>query len=152
MRLASGDAAGALESFDGVPDDGFRTHGRILALYDLGREDESTETLRDLHALHQEEVDKFGDKLDDRANASFAFMFATANAWTGKNDEAFDYLKDAAGLHSVQLAGAGENALLVRLYSDERWLPFLRSVGQAPEQLAEFEFNPTLPGDLRRSL
>ena len=153
VRLASGDAAGALESFDGVPDDLFRTHGRVLALYDLGREDESAEVLRELHAMHQEQIDKFGDKFDDPANSSFAFMFATANAWTGKNDEAFNYMRTAADLlDGASLPGVVENKLFVRLHSDERWLPFLRSIGQAPEQLAEFEFNPTLPVDLNRSL
>jgi hypothetical protein len=34
------------------------------------------------------------------------------------------------------------------MHDDPRWLPFLRSVGQAPEQLAEIKFNPRLPYEL----
>jgi hypothetical protein len=29
--------------------------------------------------------------------------------------------------------------------SDPRWLPFLRKIGRAPEQLAKIEFKVTLP-------
>ena len=104
LRLVSGDAKGALESFDGVPHDGFRKHEQTLALHDLGREEESAECLRELHAMHQEEVSKFGDQLDDRANASFAYVFTTVYAWTGSNDKAFDYLRQAADARAAQLA------------------------------------------------
>ncbi|MEY2579161.1 MAG: adenylate cyclase [Verrucomicrobiota bacterium] len=35
--------------------------------------------------------------------------------------------------------------LFDRIYSDPRWLPFLRKLGKAPEQLAQIKFKVTLP-------
>jgi hypothetical protein len=32
------------------------------------------------------------------------------------------------------------------LYQDARWLPFLRKIGRAPEQLAAIKFDVKLPG------
>jgi hypothetical protein len=31
------------------------------------------------------------------------------------------------------------------IHSDARWLPFLRKIGKAPEQLAQIKFKVTLP-------
>jgi hypothetical protein len=33
--------------------------------------------------------------------------------------------------------------LFDKIHADPRWLPFLRKVGRAPEQLAKIEFNVT---------
>ena len=35
--------------------------------------------------------------------------------------------------------------LLEKVHLDARWLPFLRKIGKAPEQLAKIEFKVTLP-------
>ena len=35
--------------------------------------------------------------------------------------------------------------LFDKIHSDPRWLPFLRKIGQAPEQLAKIQFKVTLP-------
>ena len=35
--------------------------------------------------------------------------------------------------------------LFANLHDDPRWLPFLRSQGKAPEQLAAIKFKVTLP-------
>ncbi|MCI0605597.1 hypothetical protein L0156_21640 [bacterium] len=34
-----------------------------------------------------------------------------------------------------------------RIRSDSRWLPFLRKIGKAPDQLAKIQFKVTLPKD-----
>ena len=39
---------------------------------------------------------------------------------------------------------ATEN-LFSKIHPDPRWLPFLRKIGMAPEQLAKIEFKVTLP-------
>lgn len=46
----------------------------------------------------------------------------------------------------AQFGGAATNALLQKLHGGPRWLPFLKSIGQAPEQLATFEFDVEPPG------
>ena len=35
--------------------------------------------------------------------------------------------------------------LFDKIHADPRWLPFLRKVGKAPEQLAKIEFKVTQP-------
>ena len=46
----------------------------------------------------------------------------------------------AAGLSQI----VAEN-LFDKIHADARWLPFLRKIGKAPEQLAKIEFRVTLP-------
>jgi len=35
--------------------------------------------------------------------------------------------------------------LFDRIHSDPRWLPFLRKIGKAPDQLTKIKFKVTLP-------
>jgi len=35
--------------------------------------------------------------------------------------------------------------MFANVHKDPRWLPFLRKVGKAPEQLAKIKFEPRLP-------
>jgi hypothetical protein len=35
--------------------------------------------------------------------------------------------------------------LFDKIHSDPRWLPFLRKIGKAPDQLAKIKFKVTLP-------
>jgi hypothetical protein len=37
--------------------------------------------------------------------------------------------------------------LFANIHSDPRWLPFLRKIGKAPEQLAKIEFKVALPAE-----
>jgi hypothetical protein len=45
---------------------------------------------------------------------------------------------------SVHTSLRSEN-LFDNIHSDPRWLPFLRKIGKAPEQLAQIKFKVTLP-------
>jgi hypothetical protein len=47
--------------------------------------------------------------------------------------------------HNAQIYRNPHRPLLKELDNDPRWLPFLRSIGRAPEQLAKIQFNPPLP-------
>ena len=40
---------------------------------------------------------------------------------------------------------SAEEGLFGNIHDDPRWLPFLESIGKAPEQLEAIEFNVTLP-------
>jgi hypothetical protein len=40
-----------------------------------------------------------------------------------------------------------QDNLFAKIHSDPRWLPFLRKIGSAPEQLAKIEFKVTLPAE-----
>jgi hypothetical protein len=41
------------------------------------------------------------------------------------------------------------DSLFASIQSDPRWLPFLRKVGQAPEQMAKIRFELKLPAELK---
>ena len=40
---------------------------------------------------------------------------------------------------------AAREPLFANLHDDPRWLPFLRKIGKAPEQLAAINFDVTVP-------
>ena len=57
----------------------------------------------------------------------------------------------AAGLEKERAAGSTFAEIVVdplyrNLRDDPRWLPFLREIGKAPEQLARIRFNVNLTG------
>ena len=125
-RLMSGDAQGALADFELEQYPAYQLHGFALAFHDLGREEESAAAFRELV---------------DREAEIWPHGLARAYAWVGNADEAFRYLELTAEQGAGRLGGAGTNPLFRNLHNDPRWLPFLQSVGQAPEQLAAIEFD-----------
>lgn len=129
-KLVLGDPEGALAEFESEPGPVYRLHGLALAYHDLGRRQESAAMIEQLLPTETE---------------VWPFGLARAYAWMGDADEAFHFLVRAAAQSVAQLDGAGTNPLLRKLHDDPRWLPFLRSVGQAPEQLAAVEFNVEPP-------
>jgi TolB-like protein/Tfp pilus assembly protein PilF len=135
-RLVAGDPAGALADFEREVGENYALQGRAMALHDLGRLAESAEAMKLMH------------EFESQGNFSWPFGFARAYGWMGKADEAFRYLELTAELHPDAIEGVGNHPLLTKLHGDPRWTPFLESIGQAPEQLAEIRFNPRLPYEL----
>jgi len=131
VKLVVGDPAGALADFKLELHVPYRLHGMVLALHDLGRAEESAAVLRDLHGIHADEFWPHG--------------YARAYAWLGKNDEAFRYLQLTTEMFPSALQDAAINPLYQKLHGDPRWLPFLRKIGNAPEQLAAIEIAITMP-------
>jgi tetratricopeptide (TPR) repeat protein len=145
-RLVAGDPEGALVDFEREPPNVYRLQGMSMALHDLGREDESATVLQEL-------VDRENESYADMIKVNpeivpWPFGFARAHAWMGNADEAFRYLKHTAEFNDGALEGLAKHPLFTKLHDDARWLPFLREHELAPEQLAEIDFNPRLPGDL----
>jgi TolB-like protein len=130
-RLVSGDPRGAIAEFElEDPASAYKIHGLALAYHDLGREQESAALLEEL-VRREAEVWPFG--------------LARAWAWIGDKDKAFDYLQRTAETHPTYLYGIADHPLMTKLHDDPRWQPFLVSIGQTPEQLAEFEFDVRVP-------
>jgi adenylate cyclase len=125
-KLVSGDPVGALAEFEIEEGSIYRLHGLALAYHDLGREEESAAAFL---------------KLVESEGEVWPYGLARAYAWVGDVDEAFRYLQ----LTGEKVGGAATNPLFQKLQDDPRWLPFLRSVGQAPEQLVAIEFNVRPP-------
>jgi hypothetical protein len=68
-----------------------------------------------------------------------------ALAYRGEADRAFEWLDRAVQYDDPNLGALAVYPLFANLHSDPRWLPFLRKVGIAPEQLAAIRFDVTLP-------
>ncbi len=51
----------------------------------------------------------------------------------------------AVEAHNPGLSEIVGESLFDKIHSDPRWLPFLRSIGNAPEQFAPIKFKVTLP-------
>ena len=129
--LVAGQPEAALAAFENqdpyVP---YGLHGLAIAYHDLGRLDESSAQFAELVELEA---------------AVWPFGLARAYAWIGDADEAFRYLEQTARERPGMLGGVGRHPLFVKLHEDPRWMPFLESVGQAPEQLERIPLNIELP-------
>ena len=108
----------------------WRMIGLPVAYHALGREADSDAALAALIA---------------KSGKTAPYGIACVCAFRGEADKAFDWLDQAVEYHNPGLSEiAGEN-LFDKIHSDPRWLPFLRKIGKAPEQLAQIEFKVTLP-------
>jgi hypothetical protein len=70
---------------------------------------------------------------------------------SGVADEAFDLIDKAVEYRYSGLSEVVVENLLDKIHSDPRWLPFLRKIGKAPDQLAKVEFHVPLPPTDTRS-
>jgi hypothetical protein len=63
----------------------------------------------------------------------------------GDIDGSFEMLEKAARLRDIDVGAAAVYPTLAVLHDDPRWLPFLRRLGMAPEQLAAVKFDVHVP-------
>lgn len=75
-----------------------------------------------------------------------AYNIARVLAFRGEAGRAFEWLERAAQCKDPGLAGIGTELDFESIANDKRWLPFLRRIGMAPEQLAAVRFEVRLPG------
>jgi TolB-like protein/Tfp pilus assembly protein PilF len=130
LLLRKGDARGALEAVQQETDESWRRVGLPMVYYSLGLRAQSDAALADLVA-HQAK--------DWPYNIAYVF------AWRGETDRAFEWLDKAAALRDPGLVEIIDEPFFASIVRDPRWLPFLRKIGRAPEQLAEIKFDVKLP-------
>jgi TolB-like protein/lipoprotein NlpI len=128
--LLKKDYAGALAAFQQEPHEAWRMVGLPMAYYALGDRAKSNTAFDELIA-------KYGE--------SWTCSIAFALAYTGDADRAFEWLGKAQSAHDANLAVIAVDNLFANLHKDPRWLPFLRKLGRAPEQLAAIRFDVKLP-------
>jgi TolB-like protein/Tfp pilus assembly protein PilF len=126
------DAAGALKECEAEPLEAQREICAAVALHALGRTKEADAAL-------QAFVDKYGK--DQPVSAAEVYAFR------GDPDAAFAWLDRAVTSKDPSVSGALTDPLFEPLHRDPRWLPFLRRIGFAPEQLAKIDFKVTLPAE-----
>jgi len=128
--LFKGDAPAALAEIEQEKNESWRLMGLPLAYHALGRKTESDAALATLIA-----------KLEKDASYNIAYVYA----FRGEADKAFEWLGKAVQYQDSGLSDIAVDNLFDNIHSDPRWLPFLRKLGRAPEQLAKIQFKVTVP-------
>ena len=131
MLLGMDDAAAALKEFQAEKDRFSRSVHMPLALDALGRKSEAEAALSKVIATHEKD-----------ASAPF---IAAIYAQRGDADNAFAWLDKAIRNQDWYLSTAHTDPLYEPLHADPRWLPLMRELGTAPDQLAKIPFTVTLP-------
>ncbi len=128
--LLKGDAPAALAEIEQEKSEVWRLIGLPMAYHALGRKTESDAALAALTAKDEKD---------------FSYNIAYVYAFRGDADKAFEWLDKAVQYQDPGLSGIAVENLFDKIHSDPRWLPFLRKIGRAPEQLAKIQFKVTLP-------
>jgi len=128
--LLKGDAPGALAEIEQETSGPWKMFGLPMAYHALGRKADSDAALTALIAKYEK---------DGPYNIAYVY------AYLGEADQAFAWLDKAIEYGDPGLGDIVPENLFEKIHADARWLPFLRKVGKAPEQLAKIEFKVTLP-------
>jgi adenylate cyclase len=130
VLLLKGDAQGALAEIEQETSEVWKAIGLPMAYYALGRKADSDAALAALIAKYEKDG---------------PYNIASVYAYRGEADKAFEWLDKAVGYGDGGLGEIVTENLFDNIRADARWLPFLRKLGKAPEQLAKIEFEVTLP-------
>jgi TolB-like protein/Flp pilus assembly protein TadD len=125
--LLKGDPKAALTAIQQEPDDEVRLAGLAMASYALRQKADSDAALAELI--------KRGE------DASVARVLA----FRGEPNRAFEWLEKAASKNELLDNAIATDPDFANLHRDARWLPFLRKIGIAPDQLAPIRFDVKLP-------
>ncbi len=91
------------------------------------------------------DADAARDALIAKYEKDWSYNIAYVYAFCGEPDKAFEWLDKAVAYQDAGLSEIVAQNLFDKIHSDPRWLPFLRKLGKAPEQLAQIKFKVTLP-------
>jgi TolB-like protein/tetratricopeptide (TPR) repeat protein len=127
--LMKGDGASALAEFQQEPIEVFKMIGLPLAYHAMGKKADSDKALNELIAKYEKDA---------------AGNIACVYAFRGELDVAFEWMEKER-MNGSTFAEILADPLYRNLYDDSRWLPFLKSINKAPDQLAKITFNPPLP-------
>jgi TolB-like protein/Tfp pilus assembly protein PilF len=130
--LQKGEPEEALRAIEQEPSEEWRLVGRVMAYHALGQAAESDAALAELLEI-------------ERETPGWAYNIAEVSAFRGEADRAFEWLHRAVQYNDPGLTGIPTDPMLANIRGDPRWLPFLESIGKAPEQLEAIEFEVRLP-------
>jgi TolB-like protein/Tfp pilus assembly protein PilF len=128
--LLKGDAQSALGEIEQETSESWKMFGLPMAYHALARKADSDAALAALIKKHEKDA---------------PYNIAYVHAFRGEADKAFEWLDKAVEYGDSGLADVVSENLFDKVRADRRWLPFLRKIGKAPEQLAKIEFKVTLP-------
>ena len=128
--LFNDEPAAALTAIQQEPNEAWRLVGEAMAYHALGQAAESDAKLAELIEKYDEE---------------WTYNISYVLAYRGETDQAFERLDKAMKRNDPGLSEIAPAPEFANIKSDPRWLPFLESIGKAPQQLAAIEFKVTLP-------
>ncbi len=129
-QLRKGDPQAALAELLLEPSENWRLDGIAIVCHALGEKEKSDAALAELIAKYE---------------ADAAWNIAYVHAFRGEADQAYAWLDKAVENSDP---GIGDTPWMWQFESirgDPRWMPFLRRIGKAPEQLAAIPFDVKLP-------
>jgi tetratricopeptide (TPR) repeat protein len=133
--MLAGRTAEAVAVMRKEPRENWRLAGLTMVLFDRDRQKSAGGA-----------SDRVLAELLEKYSGNMTYNLGYVYAYRGDADSAFEWLEKAV---EVEDAGLGEilsQPLFENLYEDPRWLPFLRKLGRAPDQLSEIEFSIRVPG------
>jgi TolB-like protein/Tfp pilus assembly protein PilF len=130
VLLQKGDAPAALAEIEQEKNEPWRMIALPMAYCALGR---------------AADADAARDALIAKYEKDWSYNIAYVYAFCGQSDKAFEWLEKAVAYKDGGLSEIVPQTLFGKIHSDPRWLPFLRKIGKAPEQLAQIKFKVTLP-------
>jgi len=130
MLLHHGDPQAALVEMKLEPFELNRLFGLTMAYHALGQKTKSDAALKELM--------KKGEKI-------MPYYIAETLAFRGESNRAFEWIEKAIKYRDPYISWAAIDPKLVVLHTDPRWVPLLRRLGQAPEQLAAIKLDISVP-------
>lgn len=130
-RLLKGEPGLALESMQREPLEVLQLLGLVMSHHSLGDKQRADELQVELIKTWEQDA---------------AYNIAYVMSYRGDADAAFDWLAKAVEYGDPGLADIVADPLFDKLRSDARWLPFLESIGKAPEQIDAIGIEVRLPG------
>jgi len=127
--LLKGDARGALAEIEQEKSSWIRI-GLPMVYHVLGRHADADAALEELIAK---------DAADSAYNIAYVYAFRD------QADKAFEWLDKTVEYGDPGIGEIVSENLFDKIHADPRWLPFLRRLGKAPEQLANIKFDVTPP-------
>jgi len=128
--LEKGDAEAALAEIEQESYEVFRLIGLPMAYHDLGRETEFQEAM---------------DELITKVGPISPYDVGSVFAYCGDADRAFEWLDKSVAANDGGAIVILVDNLFTNVHSDPRWLPLLRKLGKAPDQVEKIEFRVRLP-------
>jgi tetratricopeptide (TPR) repeat protein len=107
-----------------------RLIGLVLVFHALGLAQESDAALAELIDQHEQAA---------------AYNIAYILAYRGETDRAFEWLDKALENGDGGLPEILMEPFFTSIQGDQRWLPFLESIGRAPDQLQAIEIKVMVP-------
>lgn len=124
--LLKGELDQALAEVLQEPFEAKRLEGEAITYHALGRTTESDAALMEL-------ISKY--------HHNSAYNIAYVLAFRDEADRAFAWLEKAVLSRDSGLTQIANQPEFTNIHDDPRWVPFLGSIGVAPEQLKTIEFN-----------